>query len=381
MQADGFATATTTAVIAQAGSTTVEPAVSLVAPASMTVTLQDSTSTPIASVAVDLVQDGVVVAEGETDATGTVTLTGLAAGRYEVQTQAFPFLSPDAFVTAQSGASLTETYVLQAGGTIQGAVTDGSGQPLADVPVTVLSPDGTGLPAATASDGTYQFVGLDVGTYAVMIGTISGLERQEVSLGASDPNATVNFVVSGATLAGTVLGADGKTPLSVATVYLVIDGAPVVTALTDTNGDYSFEGVPPGTYTVQTDQQAGLASSPNVAVTTGNVAIPTIDAGNDPLAGTVKDPDGNAVAGATVLVVPGAFPNSLLGITAATAADGSFSVPGLAAGSYLVFADAAGLAIQEQTVTVSSTSPPLTLALQAGTTLGGTVSDARAEPP
>ena len=182
VQADGFATATTTAVIAQAGSTTVEPAVSLAAPASMTVTLQDSTSTPIASVAVDLVQDGVVVAEGETDATGTVTLTGLAAGRYEVQTQAFPFLSPDAFVTAQSGASLTETYVLQAGGTIQGAVTDGSGQPLADVPVTVLSPDGTGLPAATASDGTYQFVGLDVGTYAVMIGTISGLERQEVSL-------------------------------------------------------------------------------------------------------------------------------------------------------------------------------------------------------
>ena len=84
------------------------------------------------------------------------------------------------------------------------------------------------------------------------------------------------------------------------------------------------------------------------------MTIPTIDAGNDPLAGTVKDSGGNAVAGATVLVVPGAFPDSALGVTAETAADGSFSVPGLAAGSYLVFANAAGLAIQEQTVTVSA---------------------------
>ncbi len=377
VQAAGFAETTTTDTIVQAGSTTLAPILTLSAPASLTVTLQNSSSAPISSVGVDLIQNGAVMAAGETDSTGQTTLSGLAPGTDQLQTEAFPYLSPGVSVTVQAGASLDETYVLQVGGTVQGKVTDGSGNPLANVPVTILGQDGSSsLTTTTASDGTYQMQGLNLGTYAVMIGSLSGLERQEISFSASNPTATVNFALAGATLAGTVLEADGATPLTSATVYLMLNGAPGITGSTDANGDYSFEGVPPGTYTVQTDEAAGFASSQSVVVTTGTVTIPIIKEGSDTLSGTVDDASGDPISGATILVEPAILPALGLSLTATTAANGGFTIQGLAAGSYVVSVNAAGYAIQQQTSALSGSSGPLGFRLQTGTTLSGTVTDA-----
>ncbi len=381
VEANNFAVATLTGVVMQSGVTTTLPAVAMTAAGSVAITLEDPTSAPIPAVGVDLIQNGAVVAVGETDSSGTATLSGLAAGTYQVQTEAPPFLTADATVTIAPGVNPSETYQLQPGCSIQGTVTDGSGSPLANVPVTVLNQDGSILATTTASDGTYEVQGLDAGSFAVSVGNAPGLERQIITLSTADPDATVNFTLAGAVVSGSVVQADGTTPVTNALVCLVSSGSVLVAGETDANGDYAFEDVVPGTYTVLTGGRTGIAASASFTVGSQDANLPAIVLSTLQVSGTVAGPSGQPLAGATVLVVPQAEPLAALGMTAVTDSNGQFSVSGATPGSYEVQVQDDGFAPQSQVIALSAQGAPLAIQLQTGTTLSGQITDATGGGP
>src|SRR5262249_36931455 len=93
--------------------------------------------------------------------------------------------------------------------------------------------------------------------------------------------------------------------------------------------------------------------------------------------GAVTDAVSNQpLAGATVVVTRADSGLTLTGVAdLTTASDGTFQLSGLAPGSYLLSATAAGHAVGMQTVTLSG-GAPVTLALAAQGTLEGTITDA-----
>ena len=146
---------------------------------------------------------------------------------------------------------MLQTVVLATGGTIQGTVVDSGGSPLSNVPIAVLGQDGTSLATTTDSNGAFSVISLQTGTYAVSVGIAPGILRTDITLTGAALQETLSFVLPGFTISGTLLQADGLTPAAGAEVILSQAGQQLVTATADQNGDYSFEGVKPGEYTVQ----------------------------------------------------------------------------------------------------------------------------------
>ena len=103
--ADGFAPAQSTATLA-AGSTLSAPNIVLATAAQVSVTVTSKTSSAVASAQVQLLQNGADVATGGTDSTGRVTISGLAAGTYQLVVNAGGFLGTTDTFTLTAGQDL-----------------------------------------------------------------------------------------------------------------------------------------------------------------------------------------------------------------------------------------------------------------------------------
>ena len=197
------------------------------------------------------------------------------------------------------------------------------------VTVTLTGTDDLGNPVSltttTDANGAYEFDGLLSGTYTVTetqpVDYFDGID----TVGSAAGDGSVNDVVSAielapgteatdydfaevppASISGTVeedRTGDGvpEGPLAGVTVELLDeDGVVVRTTTTDENGDYVFEDVPPGTYTiVETDPQdydsvsdVGGPNDNRIPVTMAGVDIVDQDFVDEPLAsisGTVEE--------------------------------------------------------------------------------------------
>jgi hypothetical protein len=219
---------------------------------------------------------------------------------------------------------------------------------------------------------------------------------------------------TGSSISGTVT--DALNPLGLAGVCVTVtqSGVPVGTATSGLLGVYEVDGLSEGTYDVEFDPSCGgSVSSPDVAefysgdysagaetpVAVGaDVDVPGIDAALDAagtISGTVTD-SGDPSAAAGVCVEATDASDSLGGSgTATTAVDGTYSITGLAPGSFVVFFDptcsgsktspalpqwylgspTAGGATPV-TVTAGTTTPSIGASLQEKGSISGTVTDA-----
>jgi iron complex outermembrane receptor protein len=87
----------------------------------------------------------------------------------------------------------------------------------------------------------------------------------------------------------------------------------------------------------------------------------SVSAQNPSLTGRVVDPQGGAIAGAEVILLRGPVTRS-----SKTAADGTFAIEAIPAGSYEVLIVAPGFTNKTQTVTLAPGAAPLTIALELG---------------
>ncbi len=378
---------------------------------------------------------------------GTYTLSNLAPGQYTISfgcgftrnyaSQYFPG-APDQgaaeLVSAGAGRTSGINAVLRPGGSISGVVTDKAGHPLTDVCVSAVNTRGAvpalrgisefdyvfgfGVAGAegtviTGSHGTFQISGLAAGRYQVAFsqcfgprgyieqwyrGKASQLAATDVTVRAGRTTSGIDGRLSrGGTISGRVVNGSGKPLTNICILATNQSTSAAVGAVPGKGGTYTLPGLASGRYTVQFTP-CGTQNLVTV-VTTARVTSPHVTKGVN---ATMRP--GGSIAGVVTAGSSGpALSNACVEAYSKNSAepagfgftgiDGSYSVTGLAAGSYQVyFGDpqcelaSPGLAPQwfgnqatqaastPVSVTVGATTGSVEAALQPDGAITGTVS-------
>ncbi len=195
-----------------------------------------------------------LIASSPVAADGSYTVSGLAAGSYELRA-----VGPITATTSSLGISSRETISVVAGDQIEnadlqlysgasivGTVRDSGGNPLSHVPVLVVGPAGEKGIDYTDAAGQYEFGRLDLGEYRVSVLAGSASIVQVDSIDGDIYPLDLQFN-SSMRIEGTIRDADG-TVLDGTTVALKLDGQQLLSTLSDSQGQYAFLLTQPGTF-------------------------------------------------------------------------------------------------------------------------------------
>jgi Carboxypeptidase regulatory-like domain len=376
------------------------------------------------------------VTSAETAASGEYTVSGLAAGEYEVEFvpsaaylaqyyKGVPLFSEATVVTVKNGSTQSGIdAALAKPGTIAGTVTSAA-SPKADlqgVEVKVFDAAGGAYvtSAETAANGTYTVPGLAEGKYKVQFLASSGnyvpqyykdeptlAAASEVKVSAGASTAVSAELATGGQITGTVTSS-ATTHETLAHVQVAVYQAGVRVATTETasGGTYTVSGLGTGNYEVEFSTPGAylsqfwegkytLAEAKPVPVSAGSPTM-GIDAALAPaygsLSGTVTGAGGAPLEHIEVKVY------GAVGYAASveTAANGTYTVAGLTPGKYEVqFVPSGGGYYLRQyyggkstlaeaspvTVTAGQTTTAVNAALASAGKISGTVTDAASNAP
>jgi large repetitive protein len=242
------------------------------------------------------------------------------------------------------------------GVTISGTVTDSAaGTPLAGALVRLLTIGGgvtTVDSVLSAANGTYSLTNVQAGTYN-LVASITRYTAKTVRVTIAAANITQNFQLvglpAGIVISGTVTDSISGTPLAGAIVQLRTTGGGggslLDSAKTAANGTYSIGSVQPGNYRLVASA-AGHTSKTVAPVAVANANITQnfqlvgLPAGIT-ISGTVTDSlRGTPLAGALIRLRRGGDAVTIDSVIAA--ANGSYSIDSVQAGTYTLVASAAG---------------------------------------
>ncbi len=322
---------------------------------------------------------------------------------------AMPFVAPSAAASAAPSGQIT------------GTVTDAStSEPVAGVAVQAYESGGNPVGSGqTAADGTYTISGLPTGSYKVGFvpggnyvsqfynGQATLAAADPVSVTAGSPTTGINAALAaGGQITGTVTDASTSAPLGNVEVDVYGPSGSLVTYThTASDGTYEVPGLATGNYKVgfvptETylpqfyNGKANLATADPVSVTAGATtsAINAALAAGGQITGTVTD----ASTSAPVENVEVDLYDSTGAVVASaqTASDGTYTISGLATGTYKVgfvptetylpqfYNGKATLAAADPvSVTAGSPTTGINAALAAGGQITGTVTDASTSAP
>ncbi|KNC86525.1 hypothetical protein SARC_01353 [Sphaeroforma arctica JP610] len=159
------------------------------------------------------------------------------------------------------GTSVSDVdFVLVSGDSVVGTVVDADGNGVSGVMVTLVGTgeDATGQVAYTNGDGAYTFVSVADGGYIV---GVSDSPTVEIVAGGGEATVVEPFVHNptpsnyAVTITGTIQQAGDLIPIDSGVVFELYDaqGTLVATTTTNASGNYVFEDVNPGMYTIKTD--------------------------------------------------------------------------------------------------------------------------------
>ncbi|MED1796757.1 carboxypeptidase regulatory-like domain-containing protein [Brevibacillus nitrificans] len=156
-------------------------------------------------------------------------------------------------------------------------------------------------------------------------------------------------------LAGTVTDLNTGMPITGATV-IVYDNtrAPVVTVLTDANGNYGISNLAPGIYTVNTNAAGYASDAAGAEILSDSTSLLSFALNGLPgaIIGTVRDQNsGLPVSGATITVRQGSPSGTIMTILVAND-QGMYAVGGLSPGSYTLIASSPFYAAEVSTTLV-----------------------------
>ena len=183
-----------------------------------------------------------------------------------------------------------------------------------DVSVTILNIEtGYSEDTTTAEDGYYSFNDIASGNYLVRFaksGYLSHLESWEISGEGSMADVTMADAPSGSVeLNGSVSDADGNVAGAIVSIRSTIvedswwvgtDVGYTWTATTDSNGNYSFSGLPNETFAVRITSDSHYTYTADNA-SAGDFTIAKVDSSNNQNV-RVKDTSGNTISDATVFM-------------------------------------------------------------------------------
>jgi hypothetical protein len=224
---------------------------------------------------VTLTLSGAAAGATTTDAAGNYTFTGLLNGIYTVTPSkaGLVFTPPSSSVTI-AGANANGVNFTAAAGTagfsISGTVTNGG---VGQSGVTVTLGGAATATTTTNASGNYTFTGLAAGNYTVTP-SLTGFAYTPASSNVAIIAANVTGVNFAAVvtylISGTVKDSVGGFPSAGVTMTITGLGIPAKTTTTDAAGNYTFTGLPNGTYTVTPSQTGHRFSPTSLSVTINN---------------------------------------------------------------------------------------------------------------
>ena len=206
-------------------------------------------------------------------------------------------------------------------GVIGGNVTSQTGKPVVGAQVTLTS--GADVRTADAdATGFYQINGVAPGAYTIVAVDLTGGLRTRFSGNLpANQSANVNLTLTpSGTIRGTAFGRNGTTPVG-SGINVSLFGPTSVTATTDKQGQFLFDFIPLGSFTVETSDSSGnRGRTTGLLSTTSQVVVANVSfLGKGTISGTVADGAGIAVPNAAVTLNSG----STFGGTKSTTTDGA----------------------------------------------------------
>ncbi|HMD68756.1 MAG TPA: carboxypeptidase-like regulatory domain-containing protein [Chitinivibrionales bacterium] len=299
-----------------------------------------------------------------TTATGDYSIAGVPAGAQTITATKDGFTAYTGVVFVTAAGVTTRNISLAAeppGITVTGHVFDSaSGNPLAGVIIRLTTIGGGATlvdSTLTIANGSYSLTHVQTGRYDLSAAAV-GHVTQTVVIAAAAANLTQDFTLpplpAGIVISGHVMDSVSGNPISGAVVRLRTGGAAggtiIDSAITATNGSYSIDSVQAGTYALIA-AAAGHVTKTVTGVVVANAAVTRdfalagLPAGVS-ITGTVVDSvSGDPIAGAIVrLRTPGGIGGGggALVDSAITAANGTYSIDSVQAGTYNLVASATG---------------------------------------
>ena len=338
----------------------------------------DASHLALSGASVDVLQNSFLIASAVSESDGSYIVSGLGAGSYLVRVRQSGYQTATAETTVVPPGSSTVSFSLSSnpgsvGGTVLSAAT---GNPIQGALVSLQQQSIVIASAYADAFGTYLLSDISAGE-ATVIATASGY--QGLAQGAfitPDQSFVDNFQLqtNPATISGTVTGAG--TPLQGVVITLMQDSIVFAVVMTDSTGNYSIFGVPPGSYSVQAAYSGWETQVMAVYVSGGQTALVNFALSNEigSIAGFVEDESSHPISSTTIQ----ALYNNNVVASARTDSNGLYTLPDLSPGEYVVRATADGFQIAFQTATVTSgnvTTADFTLLSDPGS-ISGAVTDA-----
>ncbi len=311
--------------------------------------VRDPEGGELADVRVTVIEGPSVGQVATTDAEGDYTLSRLPVGTYTVRFTRSGFqdltISGQAVVQGETTALDTILQSTEGLGVITGTVTTGTGTAVDGARVEVFSGDQLLLSDVTDALGQYRLEGLRTGTYTVRVLKslfVPAIFRNvAVETGEETPlNVQLTFAGDAGTLEGVVRDTGGRAVQG--TLVEITGPLGIESRLTDAEGRFSVD-VPAGDYTVRVSMrgmvfQQRLGITVRSGDTTSLVFTLRLESGFGAVVGTVRDPSGLPVVGATVTLLEGPEVN----VVRNTSSSGVYGFFGLQPGVYLLQVSANG---------------------------------------
>jgi hypothetical protein len=285
--------------------------------------------------------------------TGSYSFTGLAPGSYTVTPSMAGFAFTPGSTTVTIGTTnqtVNFTAVSTATFTISGSTGTGS--------ATVTLTGKSGATTTSSAAGSYSFAGLAAGTYTVTPSKSGFTFTPGSTTVTISANQTVSFTAAAQTW--TISGSTGM-----AGALVTLAGTTNGSMGANSSGAYSFTNLPAGTYTL-TPSMAGATFTPASTTVTisGNQ---TVNFTSSTATFTIS---GSAGTGGATLTLSGKS-----GATATAGSTGSYSFPGLAAGTYTVTPSKSGFTFSPASTTLTiSANQTVSFTAKAGLTQTYTIS-------
>jgi hypothetical protein len=324
------------------------------------------------------------------DDAGRFLFADLPRGQYRFTAQAFGYVPTSKSVLLRDQRQRLDFTLLPGGLTLQGHVKDSGVGPIAGARVYVrigapwsIVQDFANVAVAIAdADGRYR-VSVPPGYHGISAHG-DGYVPQTAAVHMADHETHDFHLLPAATLSGRVVEKINGRPVQGALVRLEGPFSPgeQPTVNSGLDGTFEFSKLEPGTYYVNAskDDIGGRTSNPATVTLTSIVTgvVVELESGLT-LVGRVQSSDGSAIADADI-VISSDGSGATVRARGRTSDQGIFRMSGLQGGAVVISATAAGYAALAREITVTETSPSVSLILRQLARLSGRVQDSSGNP-
>ncbi|MFC7370131.1 beta strand repeat-containing protein [Fictibacillus iocasae] len=392
VSAEGFVSTVVGAIVTSDTVTTVNVSLSAVPPGAVQGIVTNALSgAPIAGASVQLrvlSPSGPIFATTITDAAGQFFVGNLQPDtQYTVIVSGTGFGTETQSFSAASDQTVSLAFALTPNpANVQGQVVSSTGAPLVNTLVRLTDTVTGAVLAETQTNalGLYSIQGFAPGTYDLAVRNDLFQSQVQEFTAAAGETVTLNFILqqNPGALTGQVTDLTG-TPLTGAVVELFLGTVPVANTVTDSSGNYSFNGLAPGNYSASASAVNFTSATQPVTIVSNQTATQNFALSPEPssISGTVSSSAGGPLAGASVRVLD-LNGNTIANVT--TGSDGSYTLTNLPAGTFDVRAESSGFPSStiRLTLTINEDRTGVNFVLQAvpPSTVNGALLDETGTP-